>query len=175
MTLWYPCSKCGTVVDEFQEEYNEKARVCLACSRYLSHPDLITQERTTPYIKVVEKSWGRERWIANSPMYCSKFLDIKFGDGTSIHHHEKKFETMTVIYGKFRIMLEDEIFFMYPGDILNISPYQIHKLDAVCKNVIETDTAYEEYCTLLEISTQHFDDDSIRHGRDLRKYLKDKQ
>lgn len=119
--------------------------------------------RISQPVKIVQKSWGREEWLANSPLYCGKILYINQNDGTSIHHHKYKFETMYVLEGEFRIFLEGDIFNIDVGDILHISPYQIHKIDGL-----------EQENKLLEISTQHFDDDSIRHGTDLNKYLLDK-
>lgn len=165
--MYYNCQFCGTPT-ESEQNSDLEARTCKACSRYLSLANL-SPERRSPYVKVVEKTWGQERWIANSPMYCSKFLDVKYGHGTSIHHHEKKFETMVVISGGFRIMIENDFVFMYEGDILNISPYQIHKIDALTPEL----SSFSDYAVMLEISTQHFDDDSIRHGTDLKKYLEE--
>lgn len=163
---WFPCNMCGSSTT-IEEEYDLKAGVCYACSRYLSESDS-ESSKLSSYIKVVEKIWGKERWIANSPMYCCKMLDINHGYGTSIHHHKHKFETMTVIRGKFRIMLEDKVFFMDEGDILHISPYQVHKIDSVRRFLVD---GKHNFSTMLEVSTQHFDDDSIRHGNNLMEYL----
>lgn len=166
MTQWYHCKICGIPVDEFCEDYNPETRVCYPCTRSLFPPTSDEQIRTTPLVKQVKKTWGREDWIANSQLYCSKILYIKQNYGTSIHHHKYKTETMFVLSGKFRMMVEGEIFFIEEGDILNIYPYQVHKIDSIGTNRTEMNR-------LLEVSTQHFDDDSIRHGTDLTKYLKE--
>lgn len=44
----------------------------------------------------VEKSWGHEDWIANSPLYCGKDLFIKKGKWLSLHYHKLKTETFYV-------------------------------------------------------------------------------
>lgn len=156
MTQYFFCKSCGSCVDEFCNRYKELLNLekCIICKH-------LSESKVSRPIKIVPKQWGKEVWLANSPMYCSKILHINSGDGTSIHHHKHKFETMYPLFGSFRIYLEGCIFELREGEILNISPYQVHKIDAVGKGVNQ----------LLEISTQHFDDDSIRHGRDLEKYL----
>lgn len=167
MTRWYPCKLCGDGVSEFDYIFDPDIQACAICTKFINtHQD--SSGYTTPPVKIVEKEWGREEWLANSPLYCSKILHITRGKGTSVHHHERKTETMRVLTGKFRIFIEDEILFMTPGDILNISPYQIHKIDAVRSY---HDNPKEPTNQLLEVSTQHFDSDSIRHGRDLLKYI----
>lgn len=159
MTQYFFCKDCGSCVDEFCNKYKELNTLgqCIIC-KYKG------ESKISQPIKIVPKEWGSEEWLANSPLYCSKILFIKNGCGTSIHHHKHKFETMYSLFGSFRIYLEGNIFELYEGEILNIAPYQIHKIDA-----IDNGTPFDSQ--LLEISTQHFDDDSIRHGRDLEKYL----
>lgn len=157
MVDYYYCKKCCICIDEFDSQYND-AEVCTPCSC------IISSNRVSPPIKIVQKDWGREEWLANSPLYCSKILHVDKHMGTSIHYHKHKIETMRVLNGEFRIMLEGELFILKGQDILNIYPYQVHKIDAITKDA-----------QLLEISTQHFDDDSIRLGRDLMEYLENKE
>jgi len=154
MVDYYYCKTCGACIDEFDSQYND-AGVCYLCSC------IVNSSRVIPPIKIVQKEWGSEEWLTNSPLYCSKILHIKKGMGTSIHYHKHKMETMRVLSGEFRIMLEGELFILKGQDILNIYPYQVHKIDAISD------------AQLLEVSTQHFDDDSIRLGRNLMEYLKE--
>lgn len=102
-------------------------------------------------LKVVVKSWGREEWIANSPMYCGKLLHVAPGKTCSYHYHELKHETFTVLSGRIWIELDDAEHVMEPGSVLDVAPYTWHRFGA-----------FNEAATILEVSTQHFEFDSIR-------------
>ena len=103
------------------------------------------------FIKVVKKGWGWEEWIENSPMYCAKWLIVKEGKRCSLHHHEKKFETFFLNDGVIDLEVDGEVVRLVSGDIVDIRPYQNHRFVGIgTHNVI------------LEVSTQHFESDSIR-------------
>lgn len=128
----------------------------------------------------VSKGWGWEEWLANSPLYCLKRLFIKQGRRNSWHYHEKKDETFTVISGRVLVeySMEDclhlvkdvinnlliefpdekgELMVAYcnwsilePGDTFHVPKLLRHRFSATQDSL------------LIEASTQHFDEDSIR-------------
>lgn len=109
-----------------------------------------------PY-HVVQKGWGREVWLANGPAYCGKLLKFMPGRKCSYHYHPRKLETLYVLEGRFTVSLADPGGVPIPhvmevGDLITIQPYQQHGFCNI------GDTAG----VLLEISTQHFEDDSVR-------------
>lgn len=105
-----------------------------------------------PEIKVVPKRWGREEWLANTDLYCLKFLYINKGWRCSMHHHKIKDETFFLERGLIYLELEDEERIMRPGDLQRIKPYQKHRF-----------TGLEDVDSkLIEVSTHHEDSDSYR-------------
>jgi quercetin dioxygenase-like cupin family protein len=100
--------------------------------------------------KFVSKSWGYEKIIINKPEYCGKILHIVKGRSTSWHFHKIKDETFYVQSGSITLILEREQIVLQTGDCFHIEPNTKHKLLANVDSEI------------IEISTQHFDDDSYR-------------
>ena len=111
----------------------------------------------------VEKGWGYEIWVANSPLYCGKILKIDCGKKFSWHHHSKD-ETFfclegsgtlfhskhdCMVLGKFRPEMAEQTY-LTPGTAHYIKPGTRHQF-------VAKETTY-----LTEVSTQHFDQDSIR-------------
>ncbi len=39
-------------------------------------------------VHIEPKGWGREAWIANTPLYCGKILEIEKGKRCSLHYHQ---------------------------------------------------------------------------------------
>jgi quercetin dioxygenase-like cupin family protein len=112
----------------------------------------------------VEKGWGHEIWVANSPLYCGKILKIIGGKKFSWHYHNLKDETFFclegngVLYhsendcmvdGKFEKELAEKTTLL-PGTAFYMKPGIRHQF-------IATETTY-----LMEVSTQHFEEDSIK-------------
>ena len=106
--------------------------------------------------EVHPKGWGQEVWIINSPDYCMKFLEFKAGCKGSMHFHVSKHETWYIQKGKLRLSTintetaEKSEVILTEGDVVDIpklNPHQVHALE---------DT------TIIEVSTQHFEDDSYR-------------
>jgi mannose-6-phosphate isomerase-like protein (cupin superfamily) len=103
-----------------------------------------------------EKGWGYEIWIHNSSDYCGKILVVFAGKKCSLHHHERKKETFYVQSGRIwmRTVGEDgekSEFEMLPGDVLEIPRGLKHQFRGI-----------SETSEILEVSTQHFESDSIR-------------
>ncbi len=106
-------------------------------------------------VRIVPKGWGREEWIHNDKRYCGKVLEVKAGKKSSFHFHNKKYETFYVVHGHLRMRVRpeggaEEYFEMQAGDILDIAPGLVHQFTAL------------QDSTIIEFSTQHFDDDSHR-------------
>jgi len=108
-----------------------------------------------PNVKVVPKSWGYEIWMANTDLYCGKILHINQGHCTSYHYHNLKDETFYVLKGQMLLEFEDHKHRIKQkispeGSTKRIFPGTKHRLIGF------TDV------DIIEISTQHFDEDSIR-------------
>jgi len=112
-------------------------------------------------MKIVDKVWGQEKWIANNRLYCGKVLKLKEGFRCSIHQHKIKDETFYILSGV--ILLEfgkpdanGSIDFwqnkriMESGDSQRIQPGTFHRFTGIVDSKI------------IEFSTHHEDDDSYR-------------
>ena len=112
--------------------------------------------RRTP-IHIEAKGWGREVWIANTPLYCGKILEIRKGKRCSLHYHKIKTESFYLSRGRLKVRIKEssdkdglEEFEMVTGDCLDVPPGLVHQMEAI------------EDAELLEFSTQHFESDSYR-------------
>jgi mannose-6-phosphate isomerase-like protein (cupin superfamily) len=108
-----------------------------------------------PY-KVVPKSWGEERWIYNGD-YCGKLLIINQGSQCSWHYHKLKEETFYLQSGECQVTYswdddkgKAQIVILKPGECFHVPTGLRHQMYAL------------QYCELLEFSTHHEDNDSIR-------------
>lgn len=106
------------------------------------------------------KGWGAELWLVNKSEYCGKILYFEKGKKCSLHVHKIKDETFYLLDGAVLITLYDneeeykkgnkiEIK-LRPGQTIHLWPGRLHRILALEKSVI------------IEISTQHFEEDSIR-------------
>ena len=104
----------------------------------------------------IPKGWGKEMIITNNQLYCGKILMFKKGCKFSMHYHLKKDETWFIAEGEFLYRwIDTETADIYeeelkPGDVVRQLPGQPHQLMA------HTDGS------IIEVSTEHFDDDSYR-------------
>ena len=104
-----------------------------------------------------KKNWGYETWLDNRPEYCGKILHFDKGKRCSFHYHLLKTESFAISYGKILLKYSDndditqakeiilergETFFIYPG--------LRHQMIGL------------EESEIIEISTEHFESDSIR-------------
>ena len=101
-------------------------------------------------VKVVEKKWGREIWMANTDLYCGKKLILKKGKRCSYHFHKNKDETFYIDSGKVLMEIEGEKRIMGFGESVLIKPGEKHRFSGL------------ENSTIIEISTHHEDSDSYR-------------
>lgn len=106
------------------------------------------------FIKTVEKLWGREYWIANTPLYCLKLLQINPGGCCSLHYHPKKDETFYVNEGSCHVQIGEETRELVPGDSVRIPPGTPHRF--------WVPKGQAKGCEIMEVSTHHDDSDVIR-------------
>ena len=116
--------------------------------------------------KKIEKDWGYELIIHNDDLYCGKILFIKRGNCISLQFHEKKTETFYLHSGellckfcsKEKFICPEDIdpVKMIPGDKKEIPVGLIHQVFAL------------QDSTIIEFSTQHFDEDTIRISKEFK-------
>jgi len=107
-------------------------------------------------IKEHKKSWGSETWLCNNNLYCGKLLNVERGKWCSYHFHKLKDETFYVLHGW--VLLEYSLpgkpgrilQYLKEGESIRIQPFTPHRFIGFVDSVI------------IEISTQHFEEDSYR-------------
>jgi quercetin dioxygenase-like cupin family protein len=97
-----------------------------------------------------KKAWGKELWIVNDGKYCGKILCLDEGYRCSYHYHKIKDETFHILRGRVHMRIEGADFYLEIGDTVHIKPGMKHSFSGLQNSEI------------LEISTQHFEDDSYR-------------
>ena len=102
-------------------------------------------------MKVVEKPWGRECWIAHTDRYALKIIEFKQGARSSLQYHVRKHEHIYVDAGLLEIEHEDdqgnmETLVLRPGDVIENKPGRKHRVTAL------------EDVRLIEVSTPELDD-----------------
>lgn len=104
-----------------------------------------------------EKGWGYELWLVNNEKYCGKILSFKAGKRCSFHYHKKKHEHFYISKGRFLLkrswdddLEKAEQIWLEVGDVVEIPRWLRHQM------IAEVDSE------IIEISTQHFEDDSHR-------------
>jgi len=101
-------------------------------------------------VKIVEKPWGREIWIAHTDRYALKIIEVKKGSRSSLQYHERKAEHIYVDVG--RLQMEEEVdgkmeILEYgPGEVVCNPPGKKHRTHAL------------EDVRLIEVSTPELDD-----------------
>ena len=101
-------------------------------------------------IKKKKKVWGSEIWMVNCEKYCGKILNLKKGYRCSLHQHFIKDESFFILEGKVLMQIVDVIKTMNVNDVVHIPPRTIHRFTGL------------EDSKIIEISTQHFEEDSYR-------------
>ena len=108
----------------------------------------------------VEKEWGYELIIHNDEKYCGKILFIKKGNCISLQFHKKKTETFYLQSGELLCKFSAEEDFISPED-LKIVKMKGGEVKEIPVGFIHQVFAIED-STIVEFSTQHFDDDTYR-------------
>jgi mannose-6-phosphate isomerase-like protein (cupin superfamily) len=108
-------------------------------------------------IEIIDKGWGYEEVLVNSPLYCAKILHMNKDRQLSWHYHNIKDETFYVENGSVELyygwsddITQAEKIILNHGDTFNVPPGLRHRLFGI------------ENSRVFEFSTQHFDEDSIR-------------
>ena len=99
----------------------------------------------------VEKPWGHELIWAHTDRYVGKLLVIETGKRLSLQKHLKKDESIFVVSGKLRLVLEDEAgalreIDLGPGEHRRIPTGRVHRFIAL------------ERAQVMEVSTPELDD-----------------
>ena len=99
----------------------------------------------------VPKPWGHELIWAHTDRYVGKVLVIETGKRLSLQRHEVKDESIYVLSGRLRLLLEDEAGQVRteelgPGDHRRVETGRIHRYEAI------------ERAEILEVSTPEIDD-----------------
>lgn len=104
-----------------------------------------------------KKGWGYELWLANNNEYCGKILHFDATKRCSFHYHKQKKEHFYILKGAFLLKLswddnyeKAEEHDIFEGTVLEIPVGLRHQM------IAKTDS------DIIEISTQHFEDDSYR-------------
>ncbi len=107
------------------------------------------------------KTWGWEKWFANTDAYCGKELYVRKGQWSSkgnYHYHKIKDETFYVIKGELRIDYFAKgndfptIAILSKGNSMRVEPGVRHRFTAM--NIMG--------CHFIEASTTHREEDSYR-------------
>ena len=99
----------------------------------------------------VDKPWGHERIWAQTDRYVGKVLVIEAGQRLSLQYHEVKDESIYVVSGRLRLLLEDEsgqdrVEELSPGQHRRVPTGRRHRYEAI------------ERTELVEVSTPELDD-----------------
>ncbi len=102
-------------------------------------------------MKIVEKPWGRELWVAHTDKYALKIIEVTKGTRSSLQYHVKKHEHIYVDRGLIQVEWEDDAGQMrtlrlQPGDVIENRPGRKHRVLAL------------EDARLIEVSTPELDD-----------------
>jgi mannose-6-phosphate isomerase-like protein (cupin superfamily) len=104
---------------------------------------------------IIEKPWGQEEILETNPNYTVKRLTMNVGCKCSLQYHEKKKETIYVLYGVLTLYLGSTgkkssnlvTHYIKQGEYVSIEPTTVHRMEA--QNVP---------VTYLECSTSQLDD-----------------
>lgn len=117
-------------------------------------------------MRIVEKPWGREVWIAyENNRYAGKLLEIKAGHRLSLQYHKRKHETLYLLDGKIRFILEDENGnlsdeVIVRGGVKIIPPGRKHRMEAI------QDSRFIEFSSPELDDVVRLEDDYQRIGSD---------
>ena len=101
-------------------------------------------------IKIVEKPWGREIWIAHTGKYAFKRIEFNKGSRSSLQYHRQKSEHIYIHSGLARFEEEIggkmEVADYGPGSVIENPAGKKHRVEAL------------EDTVLYEVSTPELDD-----------------
>ena len=102
-------------------------------------------------MKIVEKPWGREIWVAHCDDYALKIIEFNQGARSSLQLHQFKHEHIYVDSGLLKMELEQADGTMSvgeygPGTVFEVVPNRKHRVEAL------------QDVRLIEVSTPQLDD-----------------
>ncbi|WP_041484407.1 N-acetylneuraminate synthase family protein [Prochlorococcus marinus] len=95
--------------------------------------------------------------------YCKKLLIQLPGQKHPYHHHRLKEETFQVLYGEMTIHIDDHTRVLRPGDTCLVLPGVWHSFSTEIGAIVE------------EVSTTHFNNDSIYKDKKIQKMKRDER
>ena len=95
--------------------------------------------------------------------YCKKLIIQLPRQKHPYHYHEKKEETFQLLSGELEVELDGTRSKLKPGDTFLIKPFQWHKFHTLDGAIFE------------EISTTHYNDDSIYEDENIARILREKR
>ena len=99
----------------------------------------------------IQKVWGEEIVLVNCKDYCSKLLVLDRNAVSSYHYHKIKKETFYCIEGYATLTIEGKEYLLAPFTRpKTIEPGEKHKFTGI------------EQCVIMEVSTEHNEDDVVR-------------
>ncbi len=118
------------------------------------------------YYQKIEKPWGYE--IIFTPpesIITGKILHLNKGARFSYQYHDKKQETLCLIKGRAKIIIEGKTYLMQPNKGYFIKPFDKHRVEGI------TDCEIMEASTKEEGTTVRLQDDYQRPNEteELRK------
>jgi mannose-6-phosphate isomerase len=101
--------------------------------------------------RVLQREWGIELFIAETPQYLGKVLKMKPGTAGGLQYHTEKDETFFLYSGRAIVRSDDGrgnllVTMMLPGESFHIPAGAVHQVEAV------------DECLFFEASTPHYDD-----------------
>jgi mannose-6-phosphate isomerase len=102
-------------------------------------------------VRVVEKPWGRELWLVVEGEYAGKVLEVRKGCRLSLQYHERKRESMYVLEGRLKLLVDGREELLEVGDSVTIEPEEVHRLEALSDaRVVEVSTPQVDDVVRLE-------------------------
>jgi mannose-6-phosphate isomerase-like protein (cupin superfamily) len=91
----------------------------------------------------IEKNWGYEEIIYNGD-YCCKLLVYTKSIASSLHYHERKHETFTVLDGMFLVLVSGESRIMFPRECLVLPPNTEHRVRCLAPGTIVESSTHDD-------------------------------
>jgi len=95
--------------------------------------------------------------------YCKKLILVLPGQRHPSHYHKKKEETFQVLSGVFESVIDGHHRVMRPGDIALVQPGVWHEFWS------------KEGCIVEEVSTTHYDNDSVYNNKKINDLERSKR
>lgn len=95
---------------------------------------------------IIEKPWGKEEILENNENYTVKRLTMLKNCKCSLQYHNLKKETIYVLKGELKIIIDKTFKILKENEFLTIEPKTTHRMEGITE------------CIYLESSTSQLDD-----------------